>query len=534
MSGFRLTYSTMFAPPEALHEHFEAALQCVLADLGQTHGFVIDGRRQQREDSHTLRDPARQARVLGQFALASAADAGAAVDAAYRAWPGWRRTPWPERVAVLRRAARLIDERLYEIAAAVSLEVGKTRMEALGEVAEVSAFFDLYAQQMEEHQGYDRPLPDDPLPGFKSRNRSVLQPYGVWAVLAPFNYPFALAGGPLAAALVAGNTVVLKGALDTPWSALLLHACLQDAGLPAGVCNVLTGGAEVGAALLAQPRVAGLTFTGSHAVGMQILRAQVAGDLPRPCIAEMGGKNAAVVTARADLAVAAQGIVRSAYGMSGQKCSALSRIYVAAPVADELIDRIGQALAAITVGVPQARASWMGPVTTRSAFDRYRRCAAQLDTGGARIVARGRLAQGLDIARIEDGVPGAVDGGWFCAPLLAEAPPAHPLWQQEMFAPIAMLARMADLDEALARANDSRFGLSAGFYGAEDEVQTFYDRIEAGVTYVNRPQGATTGAWPGYQPFGGWKGSGSTGKGLASFYYLPQYMREQSRTRIVP
>jgi len=523
VSSFKLTYSTMFAPPRELHERFDAVVQRTQARLGQAHGFRIGGRLVQRSERHVARDPAHQPRLLGDFSVSGPADVDDAVAAAARAYPAWRATPWRERVALLQRVARLIDERLYDIAAAVSFEVGKNRMEALGEVAEVSAFFDLYAQQMEAHDGYDRPLPDDPLPGFKSRNRSVLEPYGVWAVVAPFNYPFALAGGPVAAALVAGNTVVLKGALDTPWSSVLLDQCLHDAGLPIGVFNFVIGGAEIGQALIAHDGIAGVTFTGSHRVGMHILRTQVARDVPRPCIAEMGGKNAAVVSARADLDVAAQGIVRSAFGMSGQKCSALSRIYVVDTVANALIERIGRAMANIMIGVPQDEATWIGPVTTRAAHERHARCVAMLGEGGACIVAGGRLDGGL-----------AQRDGFFCAPTLAEAPPDHSLWREEMFVPIAMLARVADLDEAMARANDSRFGLTAGFYGAESEVDGFFDRIEAGVTYANRPQGATTGAWPGYQPFGGWKGSGSTGKGLASFYYLPQYMREQSRTRIEP
>jgi 1-pyrroline-5-carboxylate dehydrogenase len=396
-------------------------------------------------------------------------------------------------------------------------------MEALGEVAEVSAFFDLYAQQMEDNAGYDRPLPDDPLPGFKSRNRSVLKPYGVWAVVSPFNYPFALAGGPVAAALVAGNTVVLKGALDTPWSAVLLDRCLHDAGLPPGVFNFVIGGSELGQALIAHDGIDGVTFTGSHAVGMHILRTQVARDVPRPCIAEMGGKNAVVVSAQADLDVAVQGIVRSAFGMSGQKCSALSRIYVAEPVADALIERLQRAMAALAIGSPQQEGTYIGPVATRAAYERYQRCAARLAEGGSRILSGGRVLADGDLRH-----------GLFCTPTLAEAPHGHPLWREEMFAPIAMLARTRDVHEAMARANDSRFGLTAGFYGAESEVPWFFEHIEAGVTYANRPQGATTGAWPGYQPFGGWKGSGSTGKALASFHYLPQYLREQSQTRIEP
>ncbi|ODT30687.1 MAG: 1-pyrroline-5-carboxylate dehydrogenase [Hydrogenophaga sp. SCN 70-13] len=522
MSDFQLTYSTMFAPPRALHERFDAALARVRQRLGQDHGLFIDGAFVARAATLDKHNPARQSERLGRFAQASVDDVEQAVAAARRALPAWRRTPWRERVALLRRAARLVDERLYEMAAIVSLEVGKTRMEALGEVAEVSAFFDIYARQMEENGGYDHALPDDPLPHMKSRNRSVMKPYGVWAVIAPFNFPFALAGGPTAAALVTGNTVVLKGSVETPWSGLLLAQCLKDAGLPDGAFNCLVGdGATVGEALIQHDGIGGVTFTGSYEVGMRILRAQVNRRWPRPCIAEMGGKNAAIVTARANLDAAAQGIVRSAFGMSGQKCSALSRVYVDRSVADALIERLRVAVGAIAVGEPQLESSWTGPVATRAAQLRHADCRRQLDGGGARIVAAGPL-------------PADVDAGFYCAPLVAEAPLDHPLWRQEMFAPLVMLGRVDSAEQAMAEANASDFGLTAGFFGAEDEVAWFLDHIEAGVTYVNRPLGATTGAWPGYQPFGGWKGSGSTGKALASFHYLPQYMREQSQTRIEP
>lgn len=522
MSEFQLTYSTMFAPPRALHERFEAALQRVRAGLGQTHGLFIDGAFVERAALLDKHNPARQSELLGRFAQASVSDVDLAVAAARRALPAWRRTPWQERVALLRHAARLVDERLYEMAAAVSLEVGKTRMEALGEVAEVSAFCDIYARQMEENGGYDRALPDDPLPTMKSRNRSVMKPYGVWAVVAPFNFPFALAGGPTAAALVTGNTVVLKGSVETPWSGLLLAQCLKDAGLPDGAFNCLVGdGANVGEALVQHDGIDGVTFTGSYAVGMHILRAQVNRRWPRPCIAEMGGKNAAIVTARANLDVAAQGIVRSAFGLSGQKCSALSRVYVDRSVADALIERLRSAVEKVAVGEPQREASWTGPVATRAAQVRHADCRRQLDGGGARIVAEGPL-------------PPDAGEGFYCAPLVAEAPLDHPLWRKEIFAPLVMLGRADNAEQAMAEANASDFGLTAGFFGAEDEVDWFLENIEAGVVYVNRPLGATTGAWPGYQPFGGWKGSGSTGKALASFHYLPQYMREQSQTRIEP
>jgi 1-pyrroline-5-carboxylate dehydrogenase len=233
----------------------------------------------------------------------------------------------------------------------------------------------------------------------------------------------------------------------------------------------------------------------------------------------MGGKNACIVTAAADLERAATGIVRSAYGMGGQKCSALSRLYVHRDVADDLVKRLLAQLAALKIGDPARKENWLGPVTTEEGYENYARYVTQLRSHAARLLAGGK--------RLEDGERAH---GFFVEPALAEAPVKHPLWQHEMFLPILMLHRVASNDEAMQLANESALGLTAGFYGDAAEVSWFHQNIEAGVTYANRPQGATTGAWPGYQPFGGWKGSGNTGKAIASFYYLPQYLREQSQT----
>jgi 1-pyrroline-5-carboxylate dehydrogenase len=233
----------------------------------------------------------------------------------------------------------------------------------------------------------------------------------------------------------------------------------------------------------------------------------------------MGGKNACVVTANADLDTAAAGIVRSAFGMGGQKCSALSRLYVQESVADALIARLVQRMQAIGVGDPARRENWLGPVVSEQARRNYGTYVDRLRTGGASVLSGGEALSKGDLAR-----------GFYVAPTLAEAPPEHPLWREEMFLPILMLQRVKDLDAGIRLANDSDLGLTAGVYGSKADVAQFLERIEAGVTYSNRPQGATTGAWPGYQPFGGWKGSGNTGKAIASFYYLAQYLREQSQT----
>ena len=516
---YRLTYATMFDPPPALHQRFDAALADVRGALGQDHAMHIGGRSRQAARDFELRSPIDRELLLGRFALGSAADVDDAVVAARAAASGWAATPYPQRIEVLRRAAALIEQRVYELSAAVALEVGKNRMEAIGEVQETADLITWYCDQMAEHAGFDRTLPDDPLNGWRSHNRTLLKPYGVWAVVAPFNFPFALAGGPIGAALVAGNTVVFKTASDTAWSGRLLMDVFDAAGLPPGVLNLVCGsGAEVGAALMQHPAVAGGTFTGSHEVGTELLRHFVAGPRPRPLIAEMGGKNAAIVTRHADLERAATGIVRSAFGLQGQKCSACSRVYVERPVADALREQLLKQTASIAVGDPTQAAHWMGPVINAAAVQRYRRAIDDLQREG-QLLCGGRLL-----------TEGALARGHFVAPTLATAPYGHRLWRDELFLPLALIGEVDSLDEAITRANDSDYGLTAGFYGGLEEIATFHERIEAGVTYVNRPQGATTGAWPGYQPFGGWKGSGNTGKAIGSFWYLPQYLREQSQT----
>jgi 1-pyrroline-5-carboxylate dehydrogenase len=516
---YRLTYATMFDPPEALHAGFEAALARVEKQLGARHGLHLAGRDVDRDANARRVSPIDAGLVLGEFALADADDVDTAMHAAHAAFPAWRATPLAERARLVRRAGELMEERVYDIAAALVLEVGKNRMEALGEAQETVDFFRQYADDLEKAHGFEFALPNDPLEGVVSRNRSVMRPHGAWVVIAPFNFPFALAGGPTAAALVTGNTVVCKAATDTPWSGRLLADCIRDAGFPPGVFQYLSGsGRDVGEALAHHPLTAGITFTGSVGVGMQLLRQMGGPPYPRPCIAEMGGKNPCIVTASADLDRAAAGIARSAYGMGGQKCSALSRLYVQHEVADALLEKVQAKIAAISIGDARRREHWLGPVINATAYDAYDRYVAQLRDAGT-LHAGGRQRREGDLAR-----------GFYVEPVLAEAPLGHPLWTHEMFLPIAMLHRVRDRDEAMRLANHSDLGLTAGFYGGADEVAWFHEHIEAGVTYANRPQGATTGAWPGYQPFGGWKGSGSTGKAIASFHYLQQYLREQSRT----
>jgi 1-pyrroline-5-carboxylate dehydrogenase len=349
--------------------------------------------------------------------------------------------------------------------------------------------------------------------------RSILRPFGVFAVISPFNFPMALAAGPTAGALAGGNTVVFKPASAGEMTGCLLAEALSDAGLPAGVFNLVMGpGATVGEELQVNPGIDGIVFTGSFEVGFALYR-RFSTRFPRPCIVEMGGKNPAIVTARADLEEAAEGIMRSAFGYGGQKCSANSRVYVERPVHDELVRLLAQKTEKITIGDPLKRENWLGPLIDASAVQRHQQAVAEARRDGRVLVGGEHLTDG-DLGH-----------GFYVEPTVVEVPAAHRLFADELFVPLTAVAAVDSLDEAIALANESPFGLTAGVYSKDPgEVEQFLDRIEAGAVYVNRRAGATTGAWPGVQPFGGWKASGSTGKAGLSMYYPAQFLREQSHT----
>ena len=518
---FKLTYATMFNPPEELHERFDAALKKVKASLGKEHAMIIDGKDTFANEKFENRNPANTDELLGVFQKGGVADAQAATQAARRAFPKWSRTPWQERVALVRKAAAIMDERIFEMGAVIALEVGKNRMEALGDVAETADLFRYACERMEATNGMTTKMGRDPLVGFTATNTSVMRPHGVWLVISPFNFPAALTGGPTGAALVTGNTVVIKPATDTPWTARMIAECLRDAGVPDGVINFVSGpGSTLGQALIESPEVSGITFTGSFDVGMKIYRDFGSGRWVRPAILELGGKNPVIVSKHADLDIATTGIIRSAFGLQGQKCSAGSRVIVEAPVYDKLVAKMVEATEKLTIGDPTLRSINNGPVVNKGSYKDYQDFTAELKAAG-KILTGGKVL-----------TDGAFSKGFFCAPTLAELPYEHHLWKQEMFVPITTVGKVDTLDQAMKIANDVDYGLTGGFYGTDEEAAWFFDNIECGVAYANRPQGATTGAWPGFQPFGGWKGSGSTGKNAGGVHYLQLYTREQIHTHV--
>jgi 1-pyrroline-5-carboxylate dehydrogenase len=518
---FRLTYATLADPPGEVHARLDAAIADIRHNLGEEHPMLIAGADARADGQFESRSPIDTDLLLGRFQDGTADDVDAAVRSALVASPAWARTPWPRRVDVLMRAAGILEASAFHLAAVAVFEIGKSRLEALTEVQQTADLIRWYCREMQDHHGFVRDLPKDPLAGFVSRNRSILKPYGVWGVIAPFNQPFLSGGGPIAAALIAGNGVVYKPATASSWCGWLLAQCLREAGVPPGVLNLVTGSGErVGDPLMRHPALAGITFGGTHDVGVKVMQAFAAHRHPRPCIAEMGGKNAVIVSRNADVERAALGIVRSAFALQGQHCAACSRVLVDRVLTDRLVDRMLAHVRELKVGNPLERATAVGPVISRSAYERYLRLSSELAIDG-QLLHGGRTINEGDLLR-----------GYFCEPTIAQLGTGHALWREELMLPILLISPVGGLEEALEVTNSVDYGLSAGFYGTREEAEWFLEYVQAGAAYCNRAQAATTGAWPGYQGVVGWKASGSTGKASGSAYYLQQYMREQSQTLV--
>jgi 1-pyrroline-5-carboxylate dehydrogenase len=510
------TLSTALTDPRALAQ-YDKAYARVYASLGKQYPMLINGEDCYAAEQFDKRSPINTDILLGHFAKGTRQDAQSAIAAAKAAFPTWSALPYRKRVALLRKVSKLLDQRLFDTAAWMSLEVGKSRAEAMGDVKETVDLISYYCDQVEAHQGFSYAM----LPEGSSSTYSVMKPYGVWAVVSPFNFPVALSGGPMGAALVAGNTVILKPATDTPVSTWFLAQCFRDAGLPAGVVNFITGpGSTVGDELVVNPDVDGMTFTGSYDVGYRIHQ-RFSQNYARPCITELGGKNPVIVSNKADLEKAAEGVMRSAFGLSGQKCSAASRVYVQHEVKQRFIEILRQKVEALTVGDCTQKGVFTGPVINAQAYEKFKEVVARARSDGGVIIAGGKTLSEGDMAK-----------GFYCAPTVVDTLPRnHPYFSEELFLPFLVVGEYDDLEEVLHEANASIYGLTAGFFSKnKQEVRYFLDNIQAGVVYVNREKGATTGAWPGVQPFGGWKASGSTSRGGGGLYYVQQYMREQSQT----
>jgi 1-pyrroline-5-carboxylate dehydrogenase len=514
----RVTYSNTGEDLSGVHAHLGVIIPEAEARLlGKFRPALIAGRDRSEGAVVEARSPIDRDIVLGEFPQADPALVDEAVQSARAAFPAWCDLGWLRRIAILRAGADALEQRKWDVSVACLIEVGKSRLEAVGEVEEAIDLIRHYCHEMERTGGFRE---DRPGASSEEKCRVVLRPYGVFGVIAPFNFPVALSVGMMSAALVGGNTVVFKPSDAAGLTGRLVVEALVAGGLPDGVLNLVYGGRAIGEAIVQHAGIDGLAFTGSNAVGMTMLRHAASSQAMRPVFAEMGGKNPVFVSASADLSVAASGVARSAFGLSGQKCSAASKAYVSRAILDDFIHALVETTSRLEVGDPRQQEVFIGPIINDGALSRFTNASADAASSAA-IVAGGEQLSG-----------GIFDRGPYVQPTIVTGLSGDDrLNRDELFVPFLSVLAFDDLDAAIADANRSAYGLTAGIYTQDRaELDRFLSTIEAGVLYANRASGATTGAWPGFQTFCGWKGSGTSGKGGLGSWYVPQFMREQSHT----
>jgi 1-pyrroline-5-carboxylate dehydrogenase len=499
---FRNEPFTDFSQPQ-VHRDMQRALAQVRTQFGQTYDLILGGHATQTSTRFSSTNPARPSEIIGTHFAAGAPEVESAVAAAQTAFTTWSRKPAAERVAILRRAAALIRERHLEFCAWLTFEVGKNWAEADADVGECIDFLEFYALQALKLSAATPPIQ---YPGERNQLRYV--PLGVGAVIPPWNFPLAIMAGMTSAAIVVGNTVVLKPSPDAPTIAARFLALLTEAGLPSGVVNLLQGGPEPGRLLVDHPQIRFIAFTGSKKVGLEIheraARTQPGRHFIKRTILEMGGKDAIIVDADANLDAAIDGTVASAFGFNGQKCSACSRVIVETSVYDAFTERLRDRVAQLKTGDPAENAP-TGPVINKAAFDRV---LSYIKLGEQ----EGRLLAG--------GSPATTpEPGFFIQPtVFSNIAPGARLAQEEIFGPLLAVIRATSFDHALQIANDTEYGLTGAIYSSSREK---LDRASAdfhvGNLYLNRK---CTGAMVGAHPFGGFNMSGTDSKAGGPDYLL--------------
>ncbi|MFC0298638.1 L-glutamate gamma-semialdehyde dehydrogenase [Geobacillus jurassicus] len=488
---------------EANREAFLAALEKVESELGRDYPLVIGGERIMTEDKIISINPANKTEVVGRVAKANKELAERAMKTADEAFRTWSRTSPEARADILFRAAAIVRRRKHEFSAWMVKEAGKPWREADADTAEAIDFMEYYGRQMLKLKDG---IPVESRPG--ETNRFFYIPLGVGVVISPWNFPFAIMAGTTVASLVTGNTVLLKPASATPVVAYKFVEVLEEAGLPAGVLNYIPGsGAEVGDYLVDHPRTRFISFTGSRDVGIRIYE-RAAKVHPgqiwlKRVIAEMGGKDAIVVDKEADLELAAQSIVASAFGFSGQKCSACSRAIVVQDVYDQVLNRVVELTKQLNVGDPAEQATFMGPVIDQGAYNKIMEY----------------IEIGKQEGRLMTGGEGNDSKGFFIQPtVFADVDPNARIMQEEIFGPVVAFAKARDFDHALEIANNTEYGLTGAVISRNRaNLEKARHEFHVGNLYFNR---GCTGAIVGYQPFGGFNMSGTDSKAGGPDYLI--------------
>jgi 1-pyrroline-5-carboxylate dehydrogenase len=490
------------------HENAHAMQQALthVGDLlGHEYELIIGGERLRTSGKIESRNPAHPAQIVGLHQKAGAEHAEQAVQAALKAFSIWQYVPVEERVSLLLHAAEIIRARKFEFCAWLTYEVGKNWAEADADVAETIDFLEFYGREALRLAAATTPIQ---YPG--ERNQLLYLPLGVGAVIPPWNFPFAIMAGMTAAAIVTGNTVVLKPSSDSPTIAARFVDVLEEAGLPPGVVNFCPGsGATFGNAIVAHPKTRFIAFTGSKEVGLDIheraAKTQPGQIWIKRTVLEMGGKDSIIVSADADLDTAVEGVVAAAFGFSGQKCSACSRAIVEETVYDVFIERVRERVEKLTVGDPAANPN-MGPVVNEGALKTILEYIA-IGKQEGRLIAGGEAVE-------------TAEKGYFLQPtVFADIAPGARISQEEIFGPVLAILKARDFDDALAIANNTEFGLTGAIY-TSDRVKLDRARLEfhVGNLYFNRK---CTGAMVGAHPFGGFNMSGTDSKaGGPDYLYL--------------
>ncbi|MFU2016695.1 L-glutamate gamma-semialdehyde dehydrogenase [Peribacillus butanolivorans] len=484
-------------------EAYQQGLGMVKTYLGQNYDLVIGGEKISTENKIISINPAKKEEVIGYVSKANRDLAEKAVQAADAAFQTWRKVKPEVRADILFKAAAIVRRRKHEFSALLTKEAGKPWNEADGDTAEAIDFLEFYARQMLKLKD-GIPVQSRP----NENNRYDYIPLGVGIIISPWNFPFAIMAGTTVAAIVTGNTVLLKPASTTPVIAAKFVEVMEEAGLPKGVLNFVPGsGSEVGDYLIDHPRTRFVSFTGSREVGTRIYeRAAKVNEgqiwLKR-VIAEMGGKDTIVVDKEADLELAAQSIVNSAFGFSGQKCSACSRAVIVAEVYDQVLERALELTQELSVGDPEDGANFMGPVIDGQA---YKKIMEYIEIGKQ----EGRLAAGGK---------GDDTTGYFIEPtIIADLDPYARLMQEEVFGPVVAFSKAKDFDEAIEIANNTDYGLTgAVITNNREHMEKARDDFYVGNLYFNR---GCTGAIVGYQPFGGFNMSGTDSKAGGPDYLI--------------
>lgn len=485
-------------------------------------------------------NPAEKTTIVTVFPKTNSWNVDIAVETADKAFPAVKKMGWEKRLEVLLKARPIVEQKKYDIAAALTLEVGKTRSEAIAEVCEVTAIIDAYEKFLTEANFYRYNLADGTEPPYE-RTSISMEPVGPVPVIVPFNFPFALCANMSMAAFLAGNPVIIKPPEDAPLASLMWHDILIAAGAPEEAVLFLPGDGEVGKMLASHTSssIGRIAFTGSVEVGTEINLAcakLASRGINRRVIAELGSKNPVIVTRNAGLEKAASGIIRSATSFSGQKCSAASRVYVAEEVMDDLIGLMTDPkfLAPYKVGDPKERDTWTGPLINQEAYDRYEHIVQELKERSASEPIMAMALCSKESAD-EDYMKELQQHGYYVAPLVVIGVDHFDhLARDEHFVPFVTMHKTKSLKEGMDKANDTPYGLCAGLFSEDpDEQEYFQENIRFGVTYVNRALGATSGSWPTIQSFGGWGMSGLGGFNAFGPWYPLLFAREQCRTVVL-